>query len=100
MNWIKKLLFLGCLLLIISCNSQKKKSVIGVTIYQQELNTKYKDASQSPLKKKDLRNFKKITSSGLNGNSVIMGRRTYESIGSKALPDRLNIVVSKNSIVK
>lgn len=40
--------------------------------------------------KDDLANFKKTT---LN-SSVIMGRKTFESIGSKPLPNRENIVVS------
>jgi dihydrofolate reductase len=44
----------------------------------------------------DLKMFKKITCSGSAINSVIMGRKTYESIG-KVLPNRLNIVISKNS---
>ena len=39
----------------------------------------------------DLKNFKKITT----GKTVIMGRNTYESIG-RALPNRKNIVLSKN----
>jgi len=39
----------------------------------------------------DLKYFKKTTS----GHTVIMGRKTYESIG-KALPNRRNIVLSKN----
>ena len=39
----------------------------------------------------ELKYFKKITS----GNTVIMGRLTYESIG-KALPNRRNIVLSRN----
>jgi len=39
----------------------------------------------------DLKHFKKITS----GHTVIMGRKTYESMG-KALPNRRNIVVSRN----
>ena len=39
----------------------------------------------------DLKRFKKLT----KGNTVIMGRKTYESIG-KPLPDRVNIVVSRN----
>lgn len=38
---------------------------------------------------KDLKHFKDITS----GHPVIMGRKTYESIG-KPLPNRTNIVVS------
>jgi len=39
---------------------------------------------------KDLKHFKELTS----GHPVIMGRKTYESIG-KALPNRTNIVVSR-----
>ena len=44
----------------------------------------------------DLKMFKKITTSSPHGNTIIMGRKTYESIG-KPLPQRLNIVISKNS---
>jgi len=40
----------------------------------------------------DLKHFKAITS----GHPVIMGRKTFESIG-KALPNRRNIVVSRNA---
>lgn len=40
----------------------------------------------------DLKHFKKITM----GKPIIMGRKTYQSIG-KALPGRVNIVVSRNS---
>ncbi len=40
----------------------------------------------------DLAHFKRVTM----GHPVIMGRRTYESIG-KALPGRHNIVVTRNS---
>jgi len=39
----------------------------------------------------DLKRFKKITS----GHCVIMGRKTFESIG-KPLPNRRNIVVTRN----
>jgi uncharacterized protein (DUF1684 family) len=42
---------------MISCNSTDKRPIMGKTVYQQELNASYKDASKSPLKKKDLRNF-------------------------------------------
>jgi dihydrofolate reductase len=48
----------------------------------------------------DLKMFKKITTSGASRNSVIMGRKTFESIKSKPLPNRLNIVVSKASKVE
>lgn len=39
----------------------------------------------------DLANFKRLTT----GGSVIMGRKTFESIGSRPLPDRENIVLSR-----
>ena len=39
----------------------------------------------------DLKRFKKLT----ENNVVIMGRKTYESIG-KPLPNRFNIVISRN----
>jgi len=38
----------------------------------------------------DLKYFKRVTT----GNTVIMGRKTWESIGCKPLPGRQNIVVS------
>ncbi len=41
----------------------------------------------------DLKNFKRLTT----GNVVIMGRKTYDSIG-RALPNRHNIVVSRNVV--
>src|SRR5690242_6914236 len=39
----------------------------------------------------DLKRFKKITS----GHPIIMGRKTFESIG-KPLPNRTNIIISRN----
>ena len=39
----------------------------------------------------DLKHFKKITT----GNTIIMGRKTFDSIG-KALPNRKNIVLTRN----
>lgn len=39
---------------------------------------------------KDLKHFKDLTT----GHPIIMGRKTYESIG-KALPNRTNIVISR-----
>ena len=38
----------------------------------------------------DFKRFKKVTS----GHHVIMGRKTFESIGKKALPKRTNIIIS------
>lgn len=43
----------------------------------------------------DLPRFKTIT----NGHPVIMGRKTYDSIG-KPLPNRTNIVISRNPLFR
>ncbi len=43
----------------------------------------------------DLKRFKRITS----GHAVILGRKTYESIG-KALPNRQNYVITRNADFK
>ncbi len=40
----------------------------------------------------DLKRFKKVTA----GHHVIMGRKTYESLG-KPLPNRTNIIITRNS---
>ena len=39
----------------------------------------------------DLRNFKKLTM----GRAVIMGRKTWDSLPRKPLPDRINIIISR-----
>jgi dihydrofolate reductase len=39
----------------------------------------------------DLKRFKRLTM----GHTIVMGRRTYESIGSKPLPGRENVVISR-----
>jgi dihydrofolate reductase len=40
--------------------------------------------------RKDLKRFKELTTN----NIVVMGSKTYESLGSKPLPNRINIVLS------
>ena len=42
----------------------------------------------------DLKNFKKITSN----STIIMGRKTWDSLPIKPLPNRKNIVMSSNNI--
>ncbi len=41
----------------------------------------------------DLRRFKALTT----GHTVVMGRRTFESLPKGALPNRRNIVVTRNA---
>ena len=41
----------------------------------------------------DFKRFKKVTT----GHHVIMGRKTFESIGSKALPKRTNIIITRQT---
>ena len=43
----------------------------------------------------DLKHFKEITS----GNCIIMGRKTYDSIG-RPLPNRRNVVITRNTALK
>ena len=42
--------------------------------------------------KKDMESFKRLTENGI----VIMGRRTWESLPKKPLPNRINIVVTSD----
>lgn len=42
----------------------------------------------------DMRFFRQVT----QGNTVIMGRKTYESIGNKPLPNRENIILSRQDV--
>ena len=43
----------------------------------------------------DLINFKKITSI----HTIIMGRKTWDSLPKKPLPNRRNIVLSSNTLI-
>lgn len=43
----------------------------------------------------DLKHFKRIT----NGHTIIMGRKTFDSMG-KPLPNRRNIVITRNADLK
>ena len=38
----------------------------------------------------DLKNFKEVT----NNNIIVMGRKTYESLPQKPLPNRINVVIT------
>ena len=44
----------------------------------------------------DMKYFKEITSN----NAVVMGRKTWDSLPLKPLPNRLNLIITKNPIGK
>mgnify|MGYP000294803048 CR=1 FL=1 len=53
----KKIVFLF-LIFLISCKNDQKRMILGYSEFQKEMNAKFKDASKSPLTKKDLKDFK------------------------------------------
>ena len=57
-----------------SCNSQDKRPLIGKTEYQKKLNASFKDASRSPLKKKDLKNFKGLDFFPVSDEYVVVAK--------------------------
>lgn len=66
-----------------------KKSITIIVAYSNNLLIG-KDNSIPWHISNDLKRFKKLTT----GNVIIMGRKTFESLGSKPLPNRTNIVIS------
>ncbi|WP_166387017.1 DUF1684 domain-containing protein [Polaribacter sp. 11A2H] len=70
----KIVILLSVTFLLMSCNSQGKRPLIGKTIYQQELNASYKDASKSPLKKKDLKKFKGLDFFDIDSTFIVTSK--------------------------
>jgi uncharacterized protein (DUF1684 family) len=73
---MKKITTLFSFLLIVACNSKDKRPLMGNTEYQQELNASYKDATKSPLKKKDLRTFKGLDFFPVDTTFVVIAKLT------------------------
>jgi uncharacterized protein (DUF1684 family) len=73
---MKKITTLFSFLLILACNSKDKRPLMGNTEYQQELNASYKDATKSPLKKKDLRTFKGLDFFPVDATFVVIAKLT------------------------
>jgi uncharacterized protein (DUF1684 family) len=68
---MKYLFILFFLLLFLSCNSKDKRPLIGKSLYQQKLNSVFKDASKSPLKSKDLKTFKGLDFYPIDSSYII-----------------------------
>jgi uncharacterized protein (DUF1684 family) len=85
----------GLLLLMsfVSC-TQSKKEVLGETSFQKKMNSEFKDASKSPLKEKDLKNFEGLDFFKFDSTFVVKAtlKRTPDSewFNMKTTTDRLS----------
>ena len=74
---MKKIFFLFFVtMFMIACNSQGKRPLMGKTKYQQKLNSSYKDATTSPLKKKDLKKFKGLDFFPVDSSFIVSAKLT------------------------
>lgn len=64
------------LLTITSCNSQNKRPLLGETEYQKKMNANFKDATTSPLKKKDLKEFKGLDFYSVDSSFIVEAKLT------------------------
>jgi uncharacterized protein (DUF1684 family) len=70
----KVLISLCCVAALFACNSQGKRILTGKTEYQQTLNASYKDATKSPLKKKDLKGFKGLDFFPIDSSFIVTAK--------------------------
>ena len=73
---MKNVLSFLFIFLLISCNSNGKRPLLGETEYQQKLNASYKDATTSPLKKKDLKNFNGLDFFAVDSSFIVTAKLT------------------------
>lgn len=73
---MKPSFFVFLLLIISSCNSQNKRPLLGETEYQKKLNASFKDATTSPLKKKDLKEFKGLEFYPVDSSFIVEAKLT------------------------
>ena len=71
----KPFLCVLALLIFNSCSS-KKRPILGETVFQIRLNTNYKDASISPLKKKDLKKFNGLAFFPIDSSFIVKAKFT------------------------
>lgn len=73
---MKKLSFFLIIVLLVSCDSKYKRPLPGNTDYQKKLNTSFKDASISPLKTKDLKNFNGLDFFPVDSSFIVNAKLT------------------------
>lgn len=69
---------------------------IGIVVVVDENNGIGKDGDLLCFLPNDLKHFKTITT----GHTIIMGRKTFESLPKGALPNRINIVITSDNSEK
>ena len=69
----KQFLCIMTFLILLACSS-KKRPIIGESAYQIALNSIYKDASVSPLKKKDLKNFNGLAFFPIDSSFIVQAK--------------------------
>jgi dihydrofolate reductase len=69
---------------------EKSMTVNAILAMDDNMGIGYENDLPWPRNKKDMAWFRECTS----GHVVVMGRKTWESFGSKPLPNRTNIVIS------
>ena len=72
---MKKLLFIFTLVFVFSCR-QDKQPILGDTDWQKEMNADYKDATKSPLKEKDRKEFKGLDFFKFDSTYVVTAKLT------------------------
>lgn len=64
------------LLLTLSCNSSDKRPLLGDSEYQKRQNAIFKDGSKSPLKRRDLKNFKQLDFFPIDSTFIVVADLT------------------------
>lgn len=72
---MKKVLVFLLIVSIISCK-QEKQPILGETEWQKEMNADYKDATKSPLKEKDRKEFKGLDFFKFDSTFVVTAKLT------------------------
>ena len=100
---MKSIVFLFIVLISFSSCAQNKRALKGDTEFQKELNAQYKDASNSPLKDKDRKNFEGLNFFKFDSTYVVIAqfKRTpnEKSFKMKTTSDRLPVYVKYGELL-